>query len=518
MQLDTFSCRASRRRFLRGVASIASLGATGALVAPSAVAGQPAANRFTRLFPHLPPFADATPQMAAALADIGRPGGLMDARDNLAAGPVALIVDPALNVNNPNANSPAGTAGTTFMGQFIDHDITFDTTSRLGVPTAPRQSPNARVPALDLDSVYGAGPVADPLLYDPRDRAKFRIESGGLFEDLPRLPDGAAVVADPRNDENLVIAGLQAAFLKFHNHAVDFVRARGAADPAAAFAQARRLTTWHYQWIVTNEILPSFVGRALVDDIVVRGRRFYRVDDEAAAAVPVEFQGAAYRFGHSLVRPSYRANLRGDNGVAFFGFVFDSAAQGQSDPADLRGGARAPRRFIGWQTFFDFRDGEVKPRKKIDTRISTPLFDLPLGAIADGSAPASLPQRNLLRHLTWQLPSGQRVAEAMRAPVLSSRDLSELAGYGLGLERNTPLWYYVLREAALIGGGEILGPVGGRIVGEVIIGLLQADRDSYLSAAPHWMPTLPTATGTGNFTMVDFLTFAGVDPASRGGR
>lgn len=518
MQLDTFSCRASRRRFLGGVASIASLGATGALVAPSAVARQPAANRFTRLFPHLPPFADATPQMAMALADIGRPGGLMDARDNLAAGPVALIVDPALNVNNPNASSSAGTAGTTFMGQFIDHDITFDTTSRLGVPTAPRQSPNARVPALDLDSVYGAGPVADPLLYDPRDRAKFRIESGGLFEDLPRMPDGAAIVADPRNDENLVIAGLQAAFLKFHNHAVDFVRARGAADPAAAFAQARRLTTWHYQWIVTNEILPSFVGRALVDDILVRGRRFYRVDDEAAAAVPVEFQGAAYRFGHSLVRPSYRANLRGDNGVAFFGFVFDSAAQGQSDPADLRGGARAPRRFIGWQTFFDFRDGEVKPRKKIDTRISTPLFDLPLGAIADGSAPTSLPQRNLLRHLTWQLPSGQRVAEAMRAPVLSSRDFSELAGYGLGLERNTPLWYYVLREAALIGGGEILGPVGGRIVGEVIIGLLQADRDSYLSAAPHWMPTLPTATGTGNFTMVDLLTFAGVDPASRGGR
>lgn len=170
-------------------------------------------------------------------------------------------------------------------------------------------------------------------------------------ESPPRVPSSLParrrVDREPRRD------GLQAAFLKFHNHAVDFVRARGAADPAAAFAQARRLTTWHYQWIVTNEILPSFVGRALVDDIVVRGRRFYRVDDEAAAAVPVEFQGAAYRFGHSLVRPSYRANLRGDNGVAFFGFVFDSAAQGQSDPADLRGGARAPRRFIGWQTFFD---------------------------------------------------------------------------------------------------------------------------------------------------------------------
>lgn len=217
--------------------------------------------------------------------------------------------------------------------------------------------------------------------------------------------------------------------------------ARGATDAAQAFAQARRLTTWHYQWIVLNEILPSFIGQAGVNDILVRGRRFYRADDEAAAGVPVEFQAAAYRFGHTLVRPSYRANLRGDNGVAFFGFVFDPVAQGQSDPAGLRGGARAARRFIGWQTFFDFRDGEVKPRKTIDTRISTPLLNLPLGAIADGSAPTSLPPRNLLRHLTWQLPSGQRIAEAMHAPVLSPRDFSELAGYGLGLERNTPLWY-----------------------------------------------------------------------------
>jgi hypothetical protein len=122
----------------------------------------------------------------------------------------------------------------------------------------------------------------------------------------------------------------------------------------------------------------------------------------------------------------------------------------------------------------------------------------------------------LLRHLTWQLPSGQRIAEAMHAPVLSPRDFPELAGYGLGLERSTPLWYYVLREAELIGGGEILGPVGGRIVGEVIIGLLQADRDSYLSAAPHWRPTLPTRDGSVDFRMVDFLTFAGVSPAQRG--
>ena len=215
-----------------------------------------------------------------------------------------------------------------------------------------------------------------------------------------------------------------------------------------------------------------------------------------------------------MVRPSYRANLHGHHGGPFFGLVFDPAGQGQADPIDLRGGARAPRRFIGWQTFFDFGDGEVKPRKRIDTTISTPLFNLPLGVIREGTPPTALPQRNLLRHLTWQLPSGQRIAEALHVPVLSPGDLSELSRYRLGLERSTPLWYYVLKEALLMGGGQTLGPVGGRIVGEVIIGLLQADRDSYLSESPNWVPTF--AAGIAQFRMVDFLSFAGVSPASRG--
>ena len=77
--------------------------------------------------------------------------------------------------------------------------------------------------------------------------------------------------------------------------------------------------------------------------------------------IPVEFQAAAYRYGRSIVPPSYRANLAGDNDDPFFGMVFDPDGEGQRDPVDLRGGSRAPRRFIGWQTFFDFGDGEVKP-------------------------------------------------------------------------------------------------------------------------------------------------------------
>jgi hypothetical protein len=198
--------------------------------------------------------------------------------------------------------------------------------------------------------------------------------------------------------------------------------------------------------------------------------------------------------------------------------VFDPSQEGRDDPDDLRGRFRAPRRFIGWQTFFNFGDGEVKPNKLIDTKISTPLFNLPLGAIPTPGGPTSLPQRNLLRHVTWQLPSGQSIARHIRVSALPKEDLKELKGFGHHLDESTPLWYYILKEAEVMEGGLRLGPIGRRIVGEVIIGLLELDRDSFLSVDPRWRPTLPTRSGkvTGEFRMVDFLTFAGVDPASRG--
>ena len=488
-------------------------------------------DRFGRMFPSLGPFFnDVSPRLLGALREMGEPGGLMDARDALDQGPVALIANPALSVNNPN--NTTHTAGTTFMGQFFDHDMTFDLTSRLGTPAEPTDSPNARTPALDLDSLYGGGPLEDPDLYVPvgrrsRERpTRLRIEHGGLFEDLPRHRDGSANIADPRNDENLMIAGLQAAFIMFHNRAVDLVARERRQSSEEVFRRARQLTTWHYQWMIMHEFLPQFVGQPLVNDILRNGRRYFRPE---IGFMPVEFQGAAYRFGHTLVRPSYRANLQGDvdatgQPAPFFGMVFDPAAEGQADPIDLRGGARARRRFIGWQTFFDFdlfeADGlapAVKSNKLIDTRISTPLFNLPLGAIASGDPPTSLPQRNLLRHVTWSLPSGQSVARHMRVPVLSGSDFAELRGFRLRLEDATPLWYYILREAAVMENGQRLGPVGGRIVGEVFVGLLQLDPESYLSAQRPWRPTLPARTGrlTGDFRMVDFLTFAGVDPASR---
>lgn len=502
----------SRRTFLRTVGAGTLGGAISTHWTPVVFAQNPASSRFARLFPHLRPFAAPGPQLTAALLDIGRAGGIMDAGDNLAAGPAALIVDPALNVNNQNAAMPDGVAGTTFMGQFMDHDMTFDTSSPLNVPTEPRQTTNRRTPAFDLDSVYGGGPVADSYLYDTIDRIKLRVESCGAFEDLPRSADGRAIIADPRNDENLVIAGLQAAFLLFHNNVVDYVRASGERDDDRVFQMARRLVTWHYHWIILHEILPSFIGEQRVNTLLGNKRHIPR---GSSVAMPVEFQGAAYRFGHSLVRPSYRANLAGDDGHPFFAMIFDPAGEGQVNPVDLRGGCRAARRFIGWQTFFDFRDGEVKPRKRIDTRLSTPLFNLPLGAIASGMPPTSLAQRNLLRHVTWGLPSGQEVAAAMGEAQLAAADLSELAAYSLGLEASTPLWYYVLKEADVFEGGQHLGPVGAGIVGEVITGMIAADRSSYLAAEPTWQPTLPSESPA-TFRMTDLLSFAGVAPANRG--
>ena len=528
--------------------------------------GAPASGvDFGRIFPHLPPFADANDTVRAALLEVGKPGGILDARDQLAAGPKALIVDPIVNGNptvaNPygsNPDNPTMTAGSTFVGQFVDHDITFDQTSQLGIPQNPSLSPNTRTPALDLDSVFGGGPGLRPDLYvenaDGSVGPKLKVGTGGVHEDVPRVPNGdgtyRALLGDPRNDENVIIAGLHCAHILFYNRVLDelsqhdlrrFPSARHAERTSRYvwFLIAREVTLWHYQWLLVNEHLPQIAGQAVVNDVLRRGNRFYRPPD-GQPFMPVEFGAAAYRFGHSMVRPSYRANFTSGTGDSssptanpFFALVFDPDEPAFSDPvshdrADLLGGYPGVRRYIGWQTFFDLGDGQVKNNKKIDTSISSVLFTLPLPAIAPHTqtAPTVLPQRNLLRQLTWGLPSGQAVARAMRMPRLTSADLSDIGAVYAPFARSTPLWYYILAEAAATTGGQHLGPVCGRIVTETLIGLLRAYPTSYLSVHPRFQPFLgtnlqlgptpnPNTTGNRSYTRAHFLHYAGVVSPAR---
>ena len=470
-------------------------------------------GRFGRMFGKLPPFASDTPLIRDALLEIGAPGGPMDAGDDLSAGPLALITDPSNSANN--SNNPNLSAGMTFLGQFLDHDITFDPTSSLERQADPEHIANFRTPSLGLDSVYGAGPGANPHLYKKGGGGRFLVEECGTpgQQDVPRNSENVALIGDPRNDENLIVSQLQLAFLRFHNAAVDYVEDElGISGKSAVFAEAQRAVRWHYQWILVHEFLPRTCGSAVVDSVLTKGRKHYRWRHEPF--IPVEFSVAAYRFGHSQVRPSYRANFTGAGGNPFVAMFFTPTPSDPVDPDDLTGGCRASRRFVDWRTFFDFGDGEVKPGKKIDTTLSTALFHLPPSVVATPDPmlnPASLAQRNLLRHLTFSLPSGQRVAKAMKLPVLSEGDFADLKHWGM--DDRTPLWFYILREAALAEKGERLGPVGGRIVAEVFIGLLEGDRSSYLSQDPDWQPFLPAleSSRTGeDFRMVDLLRFAGV--------
>jgi hypothetical protein len=484
-------------------------------------------GRFGRMFGELPPFAADTPQVRAALLEIGQPAGIMDAQDDL-SDPQALIINPALSANNPN--NPQMTAGMTFLGQFIDHDITFDPTSSLERQVDPEQIANFRTPTLALDHVYGSGPMGSPHLYDQSAAGrgiKFLIEeiSGSGTPprfDVPRNSQEMALIGDPRNDENLIISQLHLAFLRFHNAVVDYVETElgmSGSRPDEIFAEAQRILRWHYQWILIHEFLRLTCGESVVEDVLTNGRKFYRWRREPF--VPVEFSVAAYRFGHSQVRPSYRPNFTGATGGGqLFQFIFKSGANHNTpEEDDLAGSARRPWRFIDWRTFFNFSDGNSRPNKKIDTILSSPLFALPQTVVprpTPASNPSALAQRNLLRALTFSLPSGQRVARAMAARVsgitpLSDGDFDELRAHGL--QNRAPLWFYVLREAHVAENGERLGPVGARIVAEVFTGLMQGDEKSFLTQEPDWRPFLPTVDTSSqgdDFTMIDLLRFAGV--------
>jgi hypothetical protein len=437
-------------------------------------------------------------------------------RDELLDGLARTMVeDQAVPDDNHLNTSPRLFAGFTFVGQFIDHDITFDNTPLDLQLADPDARVNFRTPRYDLDSVYGRGPTQEPQFYDPADSDKLLLPANvNGVQDVPRSGDGRAIIPEPRNDENLIVVQLHKAVARFHNRLVDYARLQGVRREWV-FETARRLTRWHYQWAVIHDFLPRFVGDELVGPNgtvykelggkpPVINLSYYRpTNKDGRPFMPVEFAVAAYRFGHSIIRPFYVINQTtlDSGGVPVFGpdggFNLNG---GRPVPADL---------VIEWKNILpvDPNFPARKPRK-IDTNLSLPLTSLPGSVVPPPDPTIHLAVRNTLRGKQVGLPSGQQVARAMRANVLSNSTLGLNSDPGWNGE--APLWFYILREAELPPyNTERLGQVGGRIVAEVLVGLLQRDPNSYLFLDPSWKPAPPIAPVTGQFTFVDLLRYAG---------
>src|SRR5918999_1780696 len=290
-------------------------------------------------------------------------------------------------------------AGLTYLGQFVDHDLTFDRTRvMLGENVSPAQLVQARSPSLDLDSLYGAGPT------DPKS-AKFYAADGihlkmgktaaaeGIAaKDGFDLPRGAgttaaarrrAIIPDPRNDENLAVAQTHLAFIRFHNRVVDTLPA--SVPPSQRFAQARELVTRHYQWMIRTDYLPRICAAGVLNSVFSQGRKVFEVgvSPTAVPTMPIEFSVAAFRLGHSMIRPAYNWNSRFDLGAGTLDWLFIFSAGG----GDLGGFQRLASNWIAdWRRLYNFRQAK-KPNlavpanqfnraMRVDTTLVNPLRTL----------------------------------------------------------------------------------------------------------------------------------------------
>lgn len=427
----------------------------------------PASGAYRRMFPDLP----RLPSDEAFLRKLGTWCGTQTGNGNRSDGKEA--------------------AGWPFFGQFIAHDVTADRSALVGRAEVASLT-NARRQKLNLEFLYGSGPTGDPYLYDVDDPAKLLlgVNDAGQAEDLQRNAQGIAIIADPRNDSHLLMAQMQVLFCKFHNQVVDWLRENGGAEPTL-FADAQRLVIWHYQWIILTEFLPRVIGRQLTDQLLAGDIRYY--DPAADPYIPLEFADAAYRYGHGQLRESYRITRSGEPVPIF---------------PDLIGFRPVPSaRVVNWACFFDLPGLPPAQRaKRLDGRLCSSLIHLPPAITGDVDVEAfrSLAARDLQRGHAVALPSGESIARHIGATPLT-REEAGLAA--LDWERDTPLWYYVLKESEIREAGDRLGEVGGRIVGEVLVGLLDNDPGSFRAARPDWRPELP-ARVAGEFAMADLIGMA----------
>jgi len=508
--------------------------------------GTVAGGRFIRLFPKGPEFAEA---------DLRRLAREMTAEPE---------EEPTREGEPDDEEDPEIAAAYTYLGQFTDHDLTFDPTSKLREELTPgelRALADFRTPRFDLDNLYGRGPADQPYLYEPDGIRMLLGErlSGNPFDpqacDLPRGPDGRALIGDPRNDENRIVAQLHAVFLRFHNQVADYLAKRDQLGRAVTFEAVREQVRWHYQWMLVTDYLPRIVNSKTYETIFADPRkpvpRLPKLPGRPKLPwlMPVEFSVAAFRFGHSMIRPLYRLNTTIERRPIFLPKRYRPAQA--DDAADLRGFRPIPADWaIDWQFFIRLEDPQ-EPRVipplydgirrvpqhayKIDTSLVSPLHDLP-PQIASG--PSILALRNLERGQTFSLPTGQQVATALRERVIPDerlvigkatagdpkRPIKKIAASFAG---QAPLWAYILSEAQVTSWDNAgpglspddipvkLGPVGGRIVAGVFADLLQRDRTSYVSQDTPFTP-IPEFSRGGEFGLAELIN-AALRPRRRAG-
>jgi hypothetical protein len=452
-----------------------------------------------------------------------------------------------------NSSGPAIPAGFTYLGQFIDHDLTLDkTAAALGENVTIDQLLQGRSPALDLDCMYGRGPgdAQDSRFYSDGIRIKMGVTAPTPFPDggtnvpldgfdLPRVGQGStkllrrkALIPDTRNDENLIVAQTHLAMIRFHNRVVNHI---ASSTPSAdLFSRARELVVKHYQWMIKNDFLPRIIDAVIVQDVFTNGRRFFEKDapPEQMPTMPIEFSVAAYRLGHSMIRAAYQWNrvfkTGGPGPVATLDLLFTfSGTSGILSPDgalnDRESGSfeQLPTNWIAdFRRLFDFTEvgradlsapeGAPNITQKIDTQMVDPLKTLPHGAFGGSAAtPAielNLAFRNLQRANMVELASGQQMAALMGIPALTSAQLTQGLPAALkNVGSNTPLWYYILREAEL-NGGKLTG-VGGRIVAETFHRAMQGSAHSIVRDAA-FRPTALVNNPGNRFNMTDLLLFA----------
>ena len=420
-------------------------------------------------------------------------------------------------------------AGYTYLGQFIDHDLTFDPASSLQKQNDPDALEDFRTPRFDLDCVYGRGPNDQPYLYDDDGvhmllgrqlRGNDDPGTRDLQRNRPENGRQRALIGDPRNDENVIVSQLQGIMLRFHNSVADFLKPEGGG--ASDFEEVQNAVRWHYQWVVLKDFLKTVAGQDVIDEILphLKNETSIRVDKpkltyfgwKNSPFMPIEFSAAAYRFGHSMVRPIYRLNTSLARKEIFSPNTSNSLEGFRAFPANYA---------IDWSLFFDMGNVPTQETERlqksyrIDSSLVNPLGSLP--AVIGANVP-SLAERNLIRGWRMGLPSGQTVARYMDVEVIPDEELvvgqavdepdppnKHLTEISANFADNAPLWYYILAEAQHEFDGAKLGPVGSRIVAVVLIGLLLGDQHSFLSQYPSWTPIEAFTNDEGKFGMAELI-------------